>query len=82
MAEWALDREMYGMELHQLRVTGITRPERYFLIAATGDELLDYRQMRAHYEGARQVIIDGNDHSLQAFPAYLDEIVDFWQAKY
>ncbi|MCM1512982.1 MAG: alpha/beta fold hydrolase [Oxalobacter formigenes] len=79
MAEWALGREMYGQELHQLRVMKVTRPERYFLIAATGDELLDYRQMCAHYEGVRQVVVDGDDHSLKAFPAYLDEIIDFWQ---
>lgn len=81
LADWTMGREMYGMELHQLRVGKITRPERYFLVAATGDELLDYRQMRAHYEGARQAIVDGDDHSLQAFPDYLDEIVAFWQAK-
>jgi predicted esterase YcpF (UPF0227 family) len=32
-------------------VARITRPERYFLIAATGDEVLDYRDMVAHYAG-------------------------------
>lgn len=80
LAAWSLDREMYGAELRQLRVMKITQPQRYFLIAATGDELLNYQQMCTHYEGARQVIVEGDDHRLQAFPAYLDEIVAFWQA--
>ncbi|WP_231957566.1 YqiA/YcfP family alpha/beta fold hydrolase, partial [Paraburkholderia tropica] len=32
-------------ELRALAVAHITRPERYYLIAATGDEVLDYREM-------------------------------------
>ena len=35
-------------ELRALEVNAITRPERYFLVAATGDELLDWRDMVAH----------------------------------
>ncbi|MDR0934354.1 MAG: alpha/beta fold hydrolase [Burkholderiaceae bacterium] len=77
LADWEKDREKYAAELRMFRVLHITRPERYLLIAATGDELLDYRQMCAHYLGARQIIIEGGDHSLSAFPDYLDEIVAF-----
>ena len=46
-------------ELRALGVASITRPERYYLMAATGDEVLDYREMLAHYPGARTTLIKG-----------------------
>lgn len=67
----------YIDELRALEVSKISKPERYFLIAATGDEVLDYRDMVAHYQGARQHIIDGSDHAISEFPRYLDEVLDF-----
>jgi predicted esterase YcpF (UPF0227 family) len=67
----------YIAELHALEVPKISKPERYFLIAATGDEVLDYRDMVAHYQGARQHVIDGSDHAISEFPQYVDEILAF-----
>ncbi|NVM74958.1 hypothetical protein FHW83_000738 [Duganella sp. SG902] len=67
----------YIDELRALEVSKISKPERYFLIAATGDEVLDYRDMVAHYQGARQHIIDGSDHAISEFPQYLDEVLGF-----
>jgi predicted esterase YcpF (UPF0227 family) len=67
----------YIDELSALKTDGITRPERYFLIAATGDELLDWREMRAHCAGAKQRIIEGSDHGLSDFAAYMDEVLSF-----
>ncbi len=64
-------------ELRALAVTQTTRPERYFLIAATGDELLDWRDMTAHYPGSRQIVMQGGDHSLTGFEQYLDQILSF-----
>jgi len=64
-------------ELRALEVNAITRPERYFLVAATGDELLDWRDMAAHYPGARHRIIAGSDHGLSDFAAYQDEVLAF-----
>lgn len=64
-------------ELRALRIGSITRPERYYLIAATGDEVLDYRDMLAKYEGAQTVLVDGGDHALSAFPAYLEGVLAF-----
>ncbi len=52
-------------------------PERYFLLVETGDELLDYRQAVARYAGAKQVVIQGGDHSLQSFPEHLPAILRF-----
>jgi predicted esterase YcpF (UPF0227 family) len=53
----------YVAQLRALAVEKITRPERYFLLAATGDEVLDWREMVAHYPGAKQKIIEGSDHA-------------------
>ncbi len=39
----------YLDELRALALPRISRPERYFLVAATGDEVLDWRDMSARY---------------------------------
>ena len=70
-------KQEYIGELADLRVQRITRPERYFLLAATGDEVLDYRDMVAHYAGARQHVIEGSDHAVSEFPQYVDEVLAF-----
>lgn len=67
----------YIDQLRQLAVARITRPERYFLIAATGDEVLDWRDMVAHYPGARQRVIEGSDHGISEFKEYVDEVLEF-----
>ncbi|MDQ1812573.1 YqiA/YcfP family alpha/beta fold hydrolase [Massilia sp. CCM 9210] len=70
-------KRAYIDELGELAVPAITRPERYFLIAASGDEVLDYRDMTAHYAGARQHVIDGSDHAIAEFGLYVDEVLAF-----
>jgi predicted esterase YcpF (UPF0227 family) len=67
----------YIDELRDLAVDPITQPGRYFLIAATGDEVLDYRDMVAHYAGARQIVIDGSDHGISEFADYLAPVLEF-----
>jgi predicted esterase YcpF (UPF0227 family) len=67
----------YIDELRELAVEKITRPERYFLIAATADEVLDYRDMVRHYAGARQVVIDGSTHAITEFADYVDDVLAF-----
>ncbi|KNH09952.1 putative esterase [Candidatus Burkholderia brachyanthoides] len=64
-------------ELRALSVAAITRPERYFLIATTGDEVLDYRTMLAHYPGVKTTLIQGGDHAISDFHAYLDDVLAF-----
>lgn len=59
------------------RVATPTRPERYFLMHTTGDELLDYRIAMTHYAGARQRIVEGSDHGFAEFEQYLDEVLAF-----
>lgn len=70
-------KHSYIAELEALRVDAISRPERYFLIAATGDEVLDWQEMVAHYPGARHRVINGSDHGLSDFARYADEVLAF-----
>ena len=70
-------RQEYVAELKALRTAQITRPERYFLLAATGDEVLDYRDMVAHYQGAHQHVIEGSDHAVSEFEQYVDRVLGF-----
>lgn len=67
----------YLDELRAMYVPAITRPQRYFLVAATGDELLDWREMTANFPGAKHKVIDGSDHGLSDFADYMDETLAF-----
>ncbi|MCD0504678.1 YqiA/YcfP family alpha/beta fold hydrolase [Bordetella petrii] len=73
-------RAAYVDELAATRVAAITQPERYFLVAATGDEVLDWREMQQRYAGCRQRIVQGSDHGLSDFERWLPEVLDFAQA--
>lgn len=70
-------RPEYVDELAAIKIERITRPERYFLLAATGDEVLDWREMRDHFPGARQRIIEGGDHGLSDFALWMPEVLSF-----
>jgi len=62
-------------ELAALDPPAITRPERYWLLVETGDEVLDYRDALAYYAGACQSVVQGGDHSLTSFPEFVPDIV-------
>lgn len=64
-------------ELREIEVGTVTRPARYFLIASTGDELLDWRDMVAFYPGARHTVIQGSDHGMSDFADHLDAVLAF-----
>ncbi len=68
--------ERHVAELRALEVAAIT-PERYLLIAATGDEVLDYRAAVARYRGCRQIVIEGGDHGLSEFENHVDAVLEF-----
>lgn len=72
--EW---KPEYLHELEALRVESITLPGRYFLIAATGDQVLDWRMMRDRYAGAEQLIIEGSDHAISEFADYVERVATF-----
>jgi len=67
----------YIGELRALQVDPITDPKRYFLIAAKGDELLDWKEMAAFYPGAKQLILEGSDHGISDYANHLPAVIDF-----
>lgn len=64
-------------ELRALEVARISRPERYWLMVETGDEVLDYRHAVEKYAGARQTVLEGGDHGFSRWNDYLDEVIAF-----
>jgi len=70
-------RPEYVQELADMEVGELPHPERYFLVGATGDEVLDWREMRDRYAGCRQRIVEGSDHGLSDFARWLPEVLEF-----
>ncbi|WP_334153933.1 YqiA/YcfP family alpha/beta fold hydrolase [Tepidimonas sp.] len=70
-AERIFFRPEYVDELRQLATGALPHPQRVLLIAATGDEVLDWREMVARYPGSRHHIVPGSDHALSDFDAHL-----------
>ena len=68
--------EEHLVEWEKLYLPAI-HPERYLVLVETGDEVLDYRQALEKYKGAKQIVIEGGDHSLQSFPAHIQLILQF-----
>lgn len=69
-------RKEYIDDLRALEV-GLSEPERYLLVAAKGDELLDWNEMVARYPGAHHRLIEGSDHGLSDFALHWPDIKAF-----
>jgi predicted esterase YcpF (UPF0227 family) len=52
-------------------------PERQLAIVATGDEVLDHREMQAFCAGGTLRLIEGGDHAISDFPEHMDAVMDF-----
>jgi len=70
-------RPEYIDELKALQVEKISSPNRYFLIAAKGDELLDWREMVDFYAGANQLVLEGSDHGISEYGELLPKVLEF-----
>jgi len=64
-------------ELRAIRIRRITRPDRYFLVVQTGDEVIDYRRAVAFYAGAWQFVQGVGNHAFDGFEAQLPAILRF-----
>jgi len=53
------------------------RPGRYLLLVETGDDVLDYRIAVRRYVGAKQIVVQGGDHSFASFPDHIPLILSF-----
>ncbi len=67
----------YVDELAEMAVGRPAHPQRYFLLAATGDEVLDWHEMADWYTGSQGHIIQGSDHGMADFEKWLPEVLDF-----
>jgi predicted esterase YcpF (UPF0227 family) len=61
----------------ELRLGALSQPERCLAIIAKGDELLDWREMRACYVDAQLRLIEGGDHALSDFDVHLPAVMTF-----
>lgn len=69
----------YVQELVELESQPLpTRPATLALIAK-GDELLDWREMRARHQAGQVRLIEGSDHALSDFEDHLPQILEFLQ---
>jgi predicted esterase YcpF (UPF0227 family) len=67
----------YVDQLRSLQVDRATNPDRYFLIAAKGDELLDWQEMVNFYPGAKQLVLEGGDHGISDYATHLPAVIQF-----
>jgi predicted esterase YcpF (UPF0227 family) len=61
--------------LEAFDVEVLSCPENLLLLVQTGDEVLDYRLAVEKYQGCRQIIQDGGNHSFTGFEEILPDIV-------
>lgn len=66
--------------LHAMLPQQLTQREKYWLLAQTGDEVLDYHEAVDYYAGCKQTIEAGGDHAFQGFERHLPDIVKFLQS--
>ena len=59
------------------RSDAVTRPERYWLLVQSGDEVLDWRDAVAYYAGAWQLVQGGGDHAFAEFAAQIPPLLRF-----
>jgi uncharacterized protein len=67
----------YIGELEALETGPVADPTRWLLVAAKGDELLDWREMVGRYPAARLILLEGGDHGLSGFADLIDEVLAF-----
>ena len=63
--------------LKNLDVEQITKPERYYLLTQTADEVLDYQQGVNKYQGAKQKVQQGGSHGFDGFENEIADIMQF-----
>jgi predicted esterase YcpF (UPF0227 family) len=73
---WELTRAHLD-DVARFRVERITRPERYFLLMRSGDDLIDWREAVAHYAGAWQFVAGGGTHGWEDIDDELASMLRF-----
>ncbi|CAH0541344.1 esterase YqiA [Vibrio marisflavi] len=78
-SESYLLEEHHIEELKQLDVAVIDNPSDFWLLQQEDDEVLDYRQAVERFQGGRQTVEKGGDHSFVDFDRYPEKIIEFLQ---
>ena len=65
----------HAAQIDALDTPVIAQPDKLWLLAEEGDEVLDYRHAVARYTGCRQTVLPGGDHSFTRWTDYLDEVI-------
>lgn len=73
-------RPHYVTELEAMQPRAVTNPQRYFLVAASGDEVLDHTEMLNYFQGSQGFLIFGSDHGISDFDLYLRPVLHFIDA--
>lgn len=66
-------------DLLSYQVGKLNKPDNYWLLAQTGDEVLDYRLAVERYKGCHQTIELGGDHSFQKFEDFIPQTIKFFE---
>ena len=69
----------YVDELRAMNPGALTCPERYAVVIAKGDDVLDWREMASRYAGCNLRLLEGSDHGLSDFDEHLPFITHFLQ---
>lgn len=70
-------RPEFIAELRALECPGQPLPAQTLAVIAQGDEVLDWREMRARYPGAQLRLLPASDHALSDFGQHIDAVFDF-----
>lgn len=68
-------RAEFIAEFEALSPYPIAHPEHFWALIAEGDEVLNWREMVAHYPGVKLKLLDGGDHAISDFEDHLPDLV-------
>jgi predicted esterase YcpF (UPF0227 family) len=66
----------YVDQLAQMAPGRPADPSRYYLLAAKGDEVLDWREMVDWYHGCELRLLEASDHGISDFEQWLPEVLE------
>jgi predicted esterase YcpF (UPF0227 family) len=67
----------YVDELAEMAVGRPAHPDRYYLLAAKGDEVLNWREMADWFAGSQGHLLEGSDHGISDFEHWLPDVMAF-----
>ncbi len=70
-------QQQHVEQIRRVDTPSPARPQNYWLMVQTGDEVLDYRLAVDKYRAAEQLVEEGGDHGFQGFERWIPQLVDF-----